>query len=232
MISIRRGGAARLREQRRHAVEHRQGETHARPAQERTARHRTSGNMGRFHHFSFSQENPAADQRVDEIARAIAIGGARVEHLLDLRAIREARRGSGGVDRELLQEIARQLAGIRGEDRLQIADVAKTPPVRQRAARIHGAGDRVCKVVAGVVDAGDALAFGGAPVMRPPPPQRRRSSREPVRPDRTWRDTKRTCSTWCASPVDRESSWRREYRAPPRGRPAAEASAVRPGCGP
>ena len=55
-----------------------------------------------------------------------------------------------------------------GEDRLQIADVAETPSIGQRTARIHGAGDGVCKVVPGVVDTADALAFGGAPVMSPP----------------------------------------------------------------
>jgi len=60
------------------------------------------------------------------------------------------------------------LAGIGGEDRLQVADVAETPSIGQRAARIHGAGDRVRKVVPRLVDTRDALALRGAPVMRPP----------------------------------------------------------------
>src|SRR4051794_14424895 len=67
-----------------------------------------------------------------------------------------------------MQEIARQLAGICREDRFQVADVAEMPPVNQCTARIHRAGDGIGKVVPGVVDTADALAFGGAPVMSPP----------------------------------------------------------------
>src|SRR5258708_16167373 len=67
-----------------------------------------------------------------------------------------------------MQEIARQLAVICGEDRLQVADAAETLSIGQRTARIHGSGDGVGKVVSGLIDTSDALAFGGSPVMSPP----------------------------------------------------------------
>jgi len=66
----------------------------------------------------FSKENSTGHERVDEISAAIAVGGARIEHLLDVATIREAHRRSGGVHRKLMQEIASQLALIAGEDRL------------------------------------------------------------------------------------------------------------------
>src|SRR5258708_12678071 len=67
-----------------------------------------------------------------------------------------------------MQEIARQLAVICGEDRLQVADAAETLSIGQRTARIHGSGDGVGKVVSGLIDTSDALAFGGSPEMCPP----------------------------------------------------------------
>src|SRR4051794_22466742 len=78
---------------------------------------------------SVLQENPAADQRVYQIARAITIGGAGIEHALNLRPIRKAHRCSGGVDRQLPEQIARQLPGIFRKNRLEIADIAETPSV-------------------------------------------------------------------------------------------------------
>src|SRR5204862_3492152 len=83
------------------------GKARVTPAPRRKER-RGSGRpaiWGAFITSHLPYENPAADQRVYQLACAIAIARTRIEYLLDLRAIRKAHRSSGGVNRELLQQI-------------------------------------------------------------------------------------------------------------------------------
>ena len=67
-----------------------------------------------------------------------------------------------------MKEVAGELAGIGGEDGFQIADVLEGAAVEELAAGIDGLGEGVGEVVAGAVDAGDALALLQAAIARAP----------------------------------------------------------------
>src|SRR4051794_37151507 len=115
MISIRRGevkACADFSCANSGAIQSSIGNARQTPAPRRNER-RGSGRMAIWGAFlnSVLQENPAADQRMYQVARAITIGGAGIQHALDLRPLRKTNRRSGGINRQLLQQVARQLPG-------------------------------------------------------------------------------------------------------------------------
>src|SRR5690242_18165193 len=111
MISIRRGevdAAADFPCANSGVIQSSIGSARQTPAPRRNER-RGSGRTAIWGAFltSVLQENPAADQCVNQAARAITLRGAGVQHALDLRPIRKTHRRSGSVDRQLLKQIAR-----------------------------------------------------------------------------------------------------------------------------
>ncbi len=88
--------------------------------------------------MGFSEKHPTLHERVNEIAHAVAIGSTSIEDHVDLDAVGKSHGGAGRVERELVQQIPRQLAGIGGEDGFQFVDVLETAAIPQLARRING----------------------------------------------------------------------------------------------
>ena len=65
-----------------------------------------------------TEEDLALNKNKHQISHAIAIRLAGVEHRLDFCTIRKSHGRAGGVNGELVEQIAGKLAGIIGEDDL------------------------------------------------------------------------------------------------------------------
>ena len=115
-----------------------------------------------------TEENLALHEGVKEIANAVAVGGASIEHQLHLGAVSESNGGAGRVERELVQQIAGELSRVAGEDRFQVADVLKPTAVEELARSIDGFGELKGEVVSGSINAADALALFDAAIPRAP----------------------------------------------------------------
>ena len=66
---------------------------------------------------SFSKtanKDGALDEGVEEVADGVVVLGAGVEEGFDFGAVGEADGGAGGVDGELVEEVASELAGVGG----------------------------------------------------------------------------------------------------------------------
>ena len=105
---------------------------------------------------------------MQQVTDTISITRRSVEDRLDLGTIAEANRDAGRIGRPLVQQIAGQEARVGGEDSLQIVDVAKWTTVGKPARGVDRAGERVAKVVSGLINSSDDLsllqpAIAGAP---------------------------------------------------------------------
>ena len=94
-----------------------------------------------------------------QIAHAIAVFGTGIEEGFDFGSVGEADGGAGGVDGELMEEIAGELAGVGGDEGFEVVDVLEGAAVEELAGGVHGGGDGVAEAVSGAVDAGDAFSF-------------------------------------------------------------------------
>ena len=115
-----------------------------------------------------SQKDAALDEGVEEVADGVVVFGAGVEEGFDFGAVGEADGGAGGVDGELMEEVAGELARVGGDEDFEVVDVVKGAAVEEFAGGVHGGGDGVTVTVSGAVDAGDSLAFFKAAIVGAP----------------------------------------------------------------
>jgi hypothetical protein len=75
---------------------------------------------------------------VDEITNPIAIRGTGIEHGLNFRAIHEAHGRAGGVQDEVVKQIAGELAWVGGEEAFDVVDVVEGVAAGEFAGGIDG----------------------------------------------------------------------------------------------
>ena len=114
------------------------------------------------------EDDPALHKGVQEVANSIAVRRAGIEQRLHLRAVGESDGRAGCVERELVQEIASELARVCGQDRFQFADVLKATSISQLPGGIDRFGKRVGEVVSRSVDPRDTIALLDAAISRAP----------------------------------------------------------------
>lgn len=97
---------------------------------------------------------------VDEIAHAVAGGASGGEDVVEGATVREADGCAGGIDEQLLGEIAGDGGLFAGEQELlEVADVLEGGAVGEGASGIDGEGVVEGEALAGEADAGFGLGF-------------------------------------------------------------------------
>ena len=75
---------------------------------------------------------------VNEFSNPIAIRSTRIEHGLDFRAICEAHGRAGGVEDEVVKEVAGELARVGRDETFHVVDVAEGLAAGEFTGGING----------------------------------------------------------------------------------------------
>jgi hypothetical protein len=77
-------------------------------------------------------------KRLQQIANSVAVAGTLIEQAFDLGSVGKSHRSAGGVNSELVQQVACKLSRVVSEQSFQVVDVLKLATIAELAAGVNG----------------------------------------------------------------------------------------------